>query len=62
MRLGTVIRKWRLMEDRSVRDVAKEIGMSAATLCRVEQDNTCDSITLAAIMTWLLGNQKKRVK
>lgn len=55
MRLGTVLRKWRMMEERSVRDVAKEVKISSATLNRVEHNYPCDSDTLAAILAWLLG-------
>jgi transcriptional regulator with XRE-family HTH domain len=58
MRLGTVIRKWRLMEDRSVRDVAKEVGVSAATFHRVEQGKPCDSDTLATIFMWLISREQ----
>ena len=43
------------MEERSVREVAKEIKISPATLNRIERDYPCDSDTLAAIMMWLLG-------
>jgi hypothetical protein len=43
------------MEERSVRDVAKEIKVSSATLNRVEHNYPCDSDTLASILQWLLG-------
>jgi DNA-binding XRE family transcriptional regulator len=46
------------MEERTIRDVAKEIGTSAATLLRVEQGKPCDSGTLATILLWLIGEQK----
>lgn len=52
------MRKWRTMEERSIRDVAKEIGTSSATLLRIEQDNTCDSTTLATVLLWLIGKVK----
>ena len=58
MRLGNVLRKWRTMEDRSVREVAKEIGTSAATLNRIEHGYPCDSGTIAAILIWLIGKAK----
>jgi predicted transcriptional regulator len=57
MKLGTVIRKWRTMEERTLRDVAKEIGTSAATLMRVEQGAACDSDTLATILVWLVKSK-----
>lgn len=46
------------MEDRSVREVAKEIGTSAATLNRIEHGYPCDSGTMAAILIWLIGKNK----
>ena len=50
MRLGNVLRKWRLMTEKSVRDVAKEIGTSAPTLCRFEQGYDIDGQTLAKLI------------
>lgn len=59
MRLGTVLRKWRAMEEKSVREVAKEIGTSSATLNRIEHDKPCESGTLAKVLLWLIGKEKK---
>jgi transcriptional regulator with XRE-family HTH domain len=59
MRLGTVLRKWRTMEELSVREVAKQIGTSSATLYRVETGQPCDSGTMAAILLWLIGKEGK---
>ena len=56
MRLGYVIRKWRAAEKLGVREAAKQIGTSAATLSRIENGNACDSKTLAAILLWLLAS------
>ena len=58
MRLGTVLRKWRTMDERTVRDVAKELGISSATFFRIEQGKACDSGTLAVILLWLIGKSK----
>lgn len=54
MRLGLVIRKYRVMEELGVRDLAKKIGISAATLSRIERGKDCDSRTLSKILNWLL--------
>ena len=54
MKLGEVMRKWRTMEDRGVREVAKEIGMSSSTLCRFEGGKPIDSSTFAKILYWLV--------
>jgi len=58
MRLGAVLRKWRTMEERTIRDVAREIGTSSATLLRIEQGKPCDSGTLAAVLMWMIGEKK----
>jgi transcriptional regulator with XRE-family HTH domain len=58
MRLGPVLRKWRTMEERTLRDVAKEVGTSAATLLRIEQGKPCDSGTMATVLLWLIGEAK----
>lgn len=40
----------------SVRELAAEIGVSAATLNRLERGYACDSDTLAKVMRWLLSS------
>jgi DNA-binding XRE family transcriptional regulator len=47
------------MEERSIREVAKEVGTSSATLLRIEQGKPCDSGTLAAVLLWLIGEEPK---
>lgn len=47
------------MEEKSVREVAKEIGTSSATLNRIEHDKPCESGTLAKVLLWLIGKEKK---
>jgi cytoskeletal protein RodZ len=58
MTLGTVLRKWRLMSERDLRSVAKELKISPATLLRIEQGHVCDGTTLAKIINWLLRETK----
>ena len=53
--LGDVLRKWRVMSDIDQRTAAKRMGISAATLCRLENgETTPDAHTLLALLTWLL--------
>lgn len=59
LRIGKVIRRWRLMEERTLREVGKEMGISAATLLRIEQGEACDSGTLALLLTWLLAPETR---
>ncbi len=55
MKLGEVLMKWRKMADLTVRDAAKDIGISAATFSRVERGFPTDGRTLAAILRWLMA-------
>lgn len=56
--LGDVLRKWRIMNERDLRGVASEIGISAATLMRIEQGKDCDGKTLFILLEWLMGRKK----
>lgn len=53
MRLGGVLRAYRHHREISMRKLAKEIGISAATLMRVEQHRALDAKTFLAILKWL---------
>lgn len=55
MKLGQVINKWRKMADVNIRDAAKEIGIAAATLSRIENGKPCDGASLASILRWLMA-------
>ena len=59
MRLGTVLRKWRAMEELGIREVAKQMGVSTATLSRFEQGYNCDGVTLSRILLWLFGKDPR---
>lgn len=54
MKLCDVLRDWRWAQKINVRLVAKEIGISAATLSRIERGENCDAETLSKILVWLL--------
>jgi transcriptional regulator with XRE-family HTH domain len=58
MRIGTVLRKWRITEERTLRETAKELGIGTTALLRVEQDKNPDGTTIAAILRWLLGKDR----
>lgn len=53
MKLGTVIRKYRLMMELPLRPLAKEIGIGYATLMRVEMGHDPDYRTFKKILDWL---------
>ena len=58
MRLGAVISDWRWANRIGVREAAKIMGVSAASLSRLECGNACDGTTLARIMLWLIELDK----
>ena len=53
MRLGEVIQKWRLWQERNIRDLAAEIGISPSTLSRIERGERMDAPTFMKILNWL---------
>lgn len=53
MRLGKVIRAYRRHHEISMRALAKDIGIGAATLMRAEQDYALDAKTFLLILKWL---------
>lgn len=53
MRLGIVIRKWRINSEITLREAAKQIGIAPATLMRIEQGKDFDGKTMALIVNWL---------
>jgi len=58
MQLGDMIKKWRVMQERTLRAVAVEMGISASTLMRFENGEGCDSDTFAKILGWCLRPRK----
>lgn len=62
MKLGTVIRKYRVNSELSLREVGKEIGISAATLMRLEQGRDPDGQTVAKVLAWLFTNEDEEME
>lgn len=54
MRLGLVLYKWRHMSEISIRDASKMIGVSPATLSRIERGEEMDGQSLSKILIWLM--------
>ncbi len=52
--LGDCLRAWRAERGLGVRDAARLIGTSHATLSRLENGKPCDGKTLSAVLLWLL--------
>lgn len=62
MKLGKIIRKYRVTSELTLRDVGKEIGIGAATLMRLEQGREPDGVTLAKVLGWLMSSEQKGKK
>lgn len=62
MRLGQIIADYRWANRMGVRELAKEIDVSHATLNRFERGETCDSDTFTKILIWLTapGDERRR--
>lgn len=53
MRLGEVLKEWRYAKRIGMREAAKMIGLSTATLCRIENDEAVDGKTMIKLFDWL---------
>jgi transcriptional regulator with XRE-family HTH domain len=58
MRIGEVLRKWRLMSEITMREAAKASGVSLSTWCRVEKGFAPDGPTLARLLNWLMEDTR----
>ena len=59
MKLGVLLRKYRAMQELTVRDLAAQIGIPHATLSRVENGENLDAQNLMKIFNWLVAEQVK---
>lgn len=53
--VGELIRDWRAMQRMGVRECAKDIGLSSATLNRIENGGAMDGRTMVKLFVWLFG-------
>jgi transcriptional regulator with XRE-family HTH domain len=54
--LGDALKKWRLMSQLEQRGAARQIGISASTLCRLEKGEVKpDADTFLKILRWLIS-------
>ena len=59
MRLSEVLRQYRWATKQGLRELARELGTSPATLSRIELGDTMSGETLAKILLWLLGQETR---
>lgn len=55
MRVGRVIQKWRVVTETNIRDAAAQIGISASTVSRIENDKNVDGHSMILLAVWLFG-------
>lgn len=58
MRLCVALKLLRATKNVGIREQAKDIGISAATLSRIERGETCDTRSLVKLFTWLIEPDK----
>ncbi len=58
-RLGEILRLYRTVRGLSLRDVAPHIGISSATLMRIETGQAFDAATLMKLWMWMLAAEAK---
>jgi transcriptional regulator with XRE-family HTH domain len=61
-RLGEMLRLYRTVRGRTLRDVAPAIGISPATLMRIEVGQSFDADTLLKLWTWMLAEHEGETK
>lgn len=54
MRLGKMLKLYRAAEGKDLREQGAEIGISSATLCRIENGYACDMASFAKLLAWLV--------
>lgn len=57
-RIGKLLRLHRNVRDIGVRELAPEIGISIATLSRIERGHVMDLATWMKVQKWLLGDTR----
>lgn len=59
-RLGEMFRLYRTVRGSNLRDVAADIGISHATLMRIEHGQAFDAETLLKLWTWLMKAERQK--
>lgn len=58
--LGRMLRSYRLLTEQSMREVARRIGISSSTVCRLEQGYPPDAASLLKLLSWMLSKEPAR--
>jgi transcriptional regulator with XRE-family HTH domain len=63
LRVGGMLRRWRLANDFGLEETADKIGINYKSLYRLERGATLDMPSMIKIITWLFGFEEgERVK
>jgi transcriptional regulator with XRE-family HTH domain len=54
MKLGTILIAYRQKHDLSLRDLSSDIGISHATLQRIETGKDCDVRSFMKLLEWMM--------
>jgi transcriptional regulator with XRE-family HTH domain len=57
--LSALLRLYRLTRRQGVRDLAPRIGLSIATLSRIERGHAMDATTLIKVLNWLVSAEDR---
>ena len=60
MQIALLLKKWRLINDIDMKRLSGEIGISAATLYRIEAGHDVDGATLMKIFNWLTAKERNK--
>jgi DNA-binding XRE family transcriptional regulator len=55
MHIGQALKAFRSKMDIGTRELAKQIGISSATLNRIENENPCDMRSMVKLIAWLFS-------
>jgi transcriptional regulator with XRE-family HTH domain len=56
--IGKILKDFRYANRMGMRDLAKQLGVSVATVCRIESGKPMDQVTILKLFNVLFGNQK----
>lgn len=58
MKIGKILRQYRLLNDLTHEQLAKEIGIPRAAVLRIEAGNDVGSDKIATLIGWLFRSEK----
>ena len=55
MKIGELLRGYRMHKEMGTREMAEQLGISSATLNRIENGEAIDGKTMIKLIAWLFG-------